>query len=82
VVEDSAETAAQVAAEGTLVDAGETTAQPPYVDAAQSDDAVIADVDGDGAGDGAGPSGDGGLPEADLDAGENGDVDASSGGDE
>jgi DNA gyrase subunit A len=80
VVEDSAETAAQVAAEGTLVDAGETTAQPPYVDAAQSDDAVIADVDGDG--DGAGPSADGGLPEADLDSGENGDVDASSGGDE
>jgi DNA gyrase subunit A len=62
VVEDSAETAAQVAAEDTLVDAGETTAQPPHVDAAQSDDAVIADVDTavdvDGDGNGAGPSAD------------------------
>jgi hypothetical protein len=51
-----------VAAEDTLVDAGETTAQPPHVDAAQSDDAVIADVDTavdvDGDGNGAGPSAD------------------------
>src|SRR3954464_13369631 len=34
VVEDSAETAAQVAAEDGPVDAGETTAQPPHVDPA------------------------------------------------
>jgi DNA gyrase subunit A len=38
VVEDSAETAAQVAAEGGPVDAGETTAQPPHVDPAATDD--------------------------------------------
>src|SRR5215217_4410380 len=36
VVEASAETAAQVAAEGGPVDAGETTAQPPHVDPATS----------------------------------------------
>src|SRR3954467_11856507 len=44
VVEDSAETAARVAAEAGPVDAGETTAQPPHVDPAPSDDAVEADV--------------------------------------
>lgn len=44
VVEDSAETAAQVAAEGGPVDAGETTAQPAHVDPAPGDDAVEADV--------------------------------------
>jgi DNA gyrase subunit A len=64
VVEDSAETAAQVAAEDGPVDAGETTAQPAYIDPAQSDDAVIADVDGNGAT----PSGDGYGPAADADA--------------
>src|SRR4051794_932515 len=42
VVEDSAETAAQVAAADGPVDAGETTAQPPHVDPAPSDDAVEA----------------------------------------
>jgi DNA gyrase subunit A len=63
VVEDSAETAAQVAAEDGPVDAGETTAQPPYIDPAQSDDAVIADVDGNGGA----PSGDGSGPAADAD---------------
>jgi DNA gyrase subunit A len=74
VVEDSAETAAQVAAEDGPVDAGETTAQPAYIDPAQSDDAVIADVDGNGAtpsGDGYGPAADadvdGGLDDADAD---------------
>ena len=68
VVEDSAETAAQVAAEEGPVDAGETTAQPPHIDSVQSDDAVIADVDGDGAG----PSGDASddLPEASEDGDE------------
>jgi DNA gyrase subunit A len=45
VVEDSAETAAQVAAEDGPVDAGETTAQPPHIDPAQSDDAVVADAE-------------------------------------
>jgi len=44
VVEDSAETAAQVAAEDGPVDAGETTAQPAHVDPAASDDAVEGDV--------------------------------------
>jgi DNA gyrase subunit A len=44
VVEDSAETAAQVAAEDGPVDAGETTAQPAHVDPAPGDDAVDADV--------------------------------------
>jgi hypothetical protein len=43
-----------VAAEDGPVDAGETTAQPPHVDAVQSDDAV--------SGDGAGPSDDGAEP--------------------
>src|SRR4051795_10351109 len=44
VVEDSAETAAQVAAEAGPVRAGETPAQPAYVDPAPGDDAVEADV--------------------------------------
>jgi DNA gyrase subunit A len=44
VVEDSAETAAQVAAEDGPVDAGETTAQPPHVDPAPGDDVVTGDV--------------------------------------
>src|SRR3954454_18095239 len=45
VVEDSAETAAQVAAEAGPVDAGETTSQPAYVDPAPGDDAAVeADV--------------------------------------
>jgi DNA gyrase subunit A len=64
VVEDTAETAAQVAAEQGPVDAGETTAQPAYIDPAQSDDAVIADVDGNGTGPSAG---DGSVPEAEAD---------------
>src|SRR5215218_1910481 len=46
VVEDSAETAAQVAAEDGPVDAGETTAQPPHVDAASGDDVVEGDAPG------------------------------------
>jgi DNA gyrase subunit A len=56
VVEDSAETAAQVAAEDGPVDAGEATAQPAHVDPAPGDDVVVADLpeasadaDGDGA---------------------------------
>jgi len=44
VVEDTAETAAQVAAEDGPVDAGETTAQPPHVDPAPGDDVVTGDV--------------------------------------
>src|SRR5829696_1370345 len=44
VIEDSAETAAQVAAEDGPVDAGETTAQPPHVDPAPGDDVVTGDV--------------------------------------
>jgi len=44
VVEDSAETAAQVAAEEGPVDAGETTAQPAHVDPAAGDDVVAGDV--------------------------------------
>jgi DNA gyrase subunit A len=47
VVEDSAETAAQVAAEEGPVDAGETTAQPAHVDPAPGEDPVgPADADG------------------------------------
>ena len=59
VVEDSAETAAQVAAEDGPVDAGETTAQPPHIDAVQSDDAVADD------GSQPAPEADGGPPEDD-----------------
>jgi hypothetical protein len=38
-----------VAAEDGPVDAGETTAQPPHIDAVQSDDAVSDDGSSDGA---------------------------------
>jgi DNA gyrase subunit A len=44
VVEDSAETAAQVAAEDGPVDAGEATAQPAHVDPAPGDDVVEPDL--------------------------------------
>jgi DNA gyrase subunit A len=59
VVEDSAETAAQVAAEDGPVDAGEATAQPAHVDPAAGDDVVVTDAPD--------PAADDDVPEASAD---------------